>query len=73
MQIQESSEWNEWQATALQERNTVENVYKWSCGSCNSIIGACSTFSKARCQSYFRKHRGRSQGRYKQFVRERWP
>lgn len=27
----ESNEWNDWQATALQETNSVENVYKWDC------------------------------------------
>ncbi|KAL2557467.1 SIT4 phosphatase-associated family protein [Forsythia ovata] len=30
--LQENSEWNEWQSTVLQERNTVENVYRWACG-----------------------------------------
>ncbi|XWS74289.1 hypothetical protein CRYUN_Cryun02cG0202300 [Craigia yunnanensis] len=30
--LQENSEWNEWQANALQERNAVENVYQWACG-----------------------------------------
>ncbi|KAL8255604.1 hypothetical protein R6Q59_030671 [Mikania micrantha] len=30
--IQESSEWNEWQTTVLQERNIAENVYRWTCG-----------------------------------------
>ncbi|PSR95196.1 Serine/threonine-protein phosphatase 6 regulatory subunit like [Actinidia chinensis var. chinensis] len=30
--LQEKSEWNDWQATVLQERNTVENVYRWACG-----------------------------------------
>ncbi|KAL6967252.1 hypothetical protein U1Q18_033056 [Sarracenia purpurea var. burkii] len=30
--LQENSEWNDWQATVLQERNTVENVYRWVCG-----------------------------------------
>ncbi|KAL8204731.1 hypothetical protein R6Q57_010354 [Mikania cordata] len=35
--IQERSEWNEWQATALQERNMVENVYRWVCGRPSSI------------------------------------
>ncbi|CAI9268165.1 unnamed protein product [Lactuca saligna] len=30
--IQESIEWNEWQATTLQDRNMVENVYRWACG-----------------------------------------
>ncbi|KAJ4878982.1 SIT4 phosphatase-associated family protein [Raphanus sativus] len=30
--LQESSEWNEWQGSVLQERNTVENVYRWGCG-----------------------------------------
>ncbi|XP_056861331.1 uncharacterized protein LOC108862205 [Raphanus sativus] len=30
--LQENSEWNEWQSSVLQERNTVENVYRWGCG-----------------------------------------
>ncbi|XP_024017094.1 serine/threonine-protein phosphatase 6 regulatory subunit 3 isoform X2 [Morus notabilis] len=30
--FQENSEWNEWQTTVLQERNAVENVYRWACG-----------------------------------------
>ncbi|KAK9280107.1 hypothetical protein L1049_013794 [Liquidambar formosana] len=30
--LQDNSEWNEWQATVLQERNAVENVYRWACG-----------------------------------------
>ncbi|KAL4576947.1 hypothetical protein LXL04_013048 [Taraxacum kok-saghyz] len=30
--IKESSEWNEWQTTILQERNMLENVYRWACG-----------------------------------------
>ncbi|KAG8387668.1 hypothetical protein BUALT_Bualt02G0045300 [Buddleja alternifolia] len=30
--LQENSEWNEWQTTVLQERNLVENVYRWACG-----------------------------------------
>ncbi|XP_061376646.1 uncharacterized protein LOC133318639 isoform X1 [Gastrolobium bilobum] len=30
--LQENSEWNEWQATVLQERNVVENVHRWACG-----------------------------------------
>ncbi|KAL9258301.1 Serine/threonine-protein phosphatase 6 regulatory subunit 3-like protein [Drosera capensis] len=30
--IQENDEWTEWQSTVLQERNAVENVYRWSCG-----------------------------------------
>ncbi|KAG8387669.1 hypothetical protein BUALT_Bualt02G0045400 [Buddleja alternifolia] len=30
--LQENSEWNEWQTTVLQERNMVENVYRWACG-----------------------------------------
>ncbi|KFK43112.1 hypothetical protein AALP_AA1G081700, partial [Arabis alpina] len=30
--LQENSEWNEWQGSILQERNTVENVYRWGCG-----------------------------------------
>ncbi|KAI4334392.1 hypothetical protein L6164_019090 [Bauhinia variegata] len=30
--LQENSEWKEWQATILQERNAVENVQRWACG-----------------------------------------
>ncbi|KAK2980557.1 hypothetical protein RJ640_006050 [Escallonia rubra] len=30
--LQENSKWNDWQATVLQERNMVENVYRWACG-----------------------------------------
>ncbi|CAL5426526.1 unnamed protein product [Camellia sinensis] len=30
--LQENSEWNNWQTTVLQERNMVENVYRWACG-----------------------------------------
>ncbi|CAL8999539.1 unnamed protein product [Prunus brigantina] len=30
--LQEHSEWSEWQTTVLQERNAVENVYRWACG-----------------------------------------
>ncbi|XP_022752860.1 serine/threonine-protein phosphatase 6 regulatory subunit 3-like isoform X2 [Durio zibethinus] len=30
--LQVNSEWNEWQANVLQERNTVENVFRWACG-----------------------------------------
>ncbi|KAK8562293.1 hypothetical protein V6N12_010377 [Hibiscus sabdariffa] len=30
--LQENSEWNEWQANVLQERNVVENVHRWACG-----------------------------------------
>ncbi|KAI9077081.1 hypothetical protein K1719_040903 [Acacia pycnantha] len=30
--LQENDEWNEWQATVLQERNVVENVHRWACG-----------------------------------------
>ncbi|KAL2332035.1 hypothetical protein Fmac_019616 [Flemingia macrophylla] len=30
--LQENSEWNEWKATILQERNVVENVHRWACG-----------------------------------------
>ncbi|KAF8402753.1 hypothetical protein HHK36_010843 [Tetracentron sinense] len=30
--LQENNEWIEWQATVLQERNTVENIYRWACG-----------------------------------------
>ncbi|PIN15055.1 SAP family cell cycle dependent phosphatase-associated protein [Handroanthus impetiginosus] len=31
-QLKENSEWNEWQTTVLQERNTIENVSRWACG-----------------------------------------
>ncbi|KAK7261347.1 hypothetical protein RIF29_27656 [Crotalaria pallida] len=30
--LEENSEWNEWQATVLQERNVVQNVHRWACG-----------------------------------------
>ncbi|KAM7496794.1 hypothetical protein LguiA_021208 [Lonicera macranthoides] len=30
--LQENGEWNDWQATILQERNVIENVYRWACG-----------------------------------------
>ncbi|KAK8641496.1 hypothetical protein V6N13_010897 [Hibiscus sabdariffa] len=30
--LQENSQWNEWKANVLQERNAVENVYRWACG-----------------------------------------
>ncbi|KAL1817103.1 hypothetical protein DCAR_0521515 [Daucus carota subsp. sativus] len=30
--LQGNSEWKDWQASALQERNMVENVYRWACG-----------------------------------------
>ncbi|PPR81431.1 hypothetical protein GOBAR_AA39283 [Gossypium barbadense] len=30
--LQGNSEWNEWLANVLQERNAVENVYRWACG-----------------------------------------
>ncbi|TKY67211.1 Serine/threonine-protein phosphatase 6 regulatory subunit 3 [Spatholobus suberectus] len=30
--LQENSEWNEWQAAVLQQRNVVENVHRWACG-----------------------------------------
>nr|KYP68537.1 Serine/threonine-protein phosphatase 6 regulatory subunit 2 [Cajanus cajan] len=31
--LQENTDWNEWQATVLQQRNVVENVHRWACGS----------------------------------------
>ncbi|KAK1261120.1 hypothetical protein QJS04_geneDACA002427 [Acorus gramineus] len=30
--LQEKVEWIDWQTNTLQERNTVENVYRWACG-----------------------------------------
>ncbi|ONK70694.1 uncharacterized protein A4U43_C04F550 [Asparagus officinalis] len=30
--LQENAEWSDWQTNVLQERNTVENVYRWACG-----------------------------------------
>ncbi|GMI84056.1 hypothetical protein like AT1G07990 [Hibiscus trionum] len=35
--LQENSEWNEWQASVLQERNAIENVYRWACGRPTSL------------------------------------
>lgn len=44
--LQENTEWNEWQTTALQERNMVENVYRWACGYASfdsKIVGNLTT------------------------------
>ncbi|KAJ8768612.1 hypothetical protein K2173_023516 [Erythroxylum novogranatense] len=30
--LQENNEWKEWQASVLQERNVIENIYRWACG-----------------------------------------
>ncbi|KAJ8751607.1 hypothetical protein K2173_016858 [Erythroxylum novogranatense] len=30
--LQENDEWKDWQASVLQERNMIENVYRWACG-----------------------------------------
>ncbi|XP_010520374.1 PREDICTED: serine/threonine-protein phosphatase 6 regulatory subunit 3 isoform X2 [Tarenaya hassleriana] len=30
--LQENNEWIEWETNVLQDRNAVENVYRWSCG-----------------------------------------
>ncbi|KAK4717925.1 hypothetical protein R3W88_016263 [Solanum pinnatisectum] len=30
--IEKNMEWSDWQTTVLQERNTIENVYRWACG-----------------------------------------
>ncbi|KAJ4826747.1 hypothetical protein Tsubulata_016840 [Turnera subulata] len=30
--LQGSSDWKEWQVSVLQERNAIENVYRWVCG-----------------------------------------
>nr|GMD25366.1 serine/threonine-protein phosphatase 6 regulatory subunit 3-like isoform X2 [Ipomoea batatas] len=30
--FQKNTEWSEWHATILQERNSIENVYQWACG-----------------------------------------
>ncbi|XP_039059509.1 serine/threonine-protein phosphatase 6 regulatory subunit 3-like isoform X2 [Hibiscus syriacus] len=35
--LQENSEWNEWKANILLERNAVENVYRWACGRPTSL------------------------------------
>lgn len=29
---QDNVEWMDWQTNILNERNTVENVYRWACG-----------------------------------------
>ncbi|CAN0898836.1 Serine/threonine-protein phosphatase 6 regulatory subunit 3 [Linum grandiflorum] len=36
--LQENSEWNDWQASVLQERNIVENVYRWACGRPTALL-----------------------------------
>nr|GMD17582.1 serine/threonine-protein phosphatase 6 regulatory subunit 3-like isoform X1 [Ipomoea batatas] len=30
--LEKVTEWNEWHATVLQDRNKTENVYRWACG-----------------------------------------
>lgn len=30
--LQKNMEWSDWHTTVLQERNTIENVYRWACG-----------------------------------------
>ncbi|XP_059297542.1 uncharacterized protein LOC132050338 isoform X3 [Lycium ferocissimum] len=30
--LEKNMEWSDWQTTVLQERNTIENVYRWACG-----------------------------------------
>lgn len=30
--LQKNMEWSDWHTTVLQERNTLENVYRWACG-----------------------------------------
>ncbi|XP_019257086.1 PREDICTED: serine/threonine-protein phosphatase 6 regulatory subunit 3-like isoform X2 [Nicotiana attenuata] len=30
--LEKNMEWSDWQITILQERNTIENVYRWACG-----------------------------------------
>ncbi|XP_019413562.1 PREDICTED: serine/threonine-protein phosphatase 6 regulatory subunit 3-like isoform X2 [Lupinus angustifolius] len=37
--LQENSEWNEWQATVLQDRNVIENVHRWACGRPTALQG----------------------------------
>ncbi|KAE9620558.1 putative SIT4 phosphatase-associated protein family [Lupinus albus] len=37
--LQENSEWNEWQATVLQNRNVIENVHRWACGRPTALQG----------------------------------
>ncbi|KAJ6809621.1 serine/threonine-protein phosphatase 6 regulatory subunit 3-like isoform X1 [Iris pallida] len=35
--LQDNSEWISWQTNVLQERNAVENVYRWACGRPTSL------------------------------------
>ncbi|XP_059659424.1 uncharacterized protein LOC132306167 isoform X3 [Cornus florida] len=30
--LKENNVWNDWQTTVLQERNMIENIYRWACG-----------------------------------------
>ncbi|XP_031123229.1 serine/threonine-protein phosphatase 6 regulatory subunit 3-like isoform X2 [Ipomoea triloba] len=30
--LEKNTEWSEWHATILQDRNSIENVYQWACG-----------------------------------------
>eukprot|EP00268_Persea_americana_P025305 TRINITY_DN2466_c0_g1_i5.p1 TRINITY_DN2466_c0_g1~~TRINITY_DN2466_c0_g1_i5.p1 ORF type:complete len:124 (-),score=19.23 TRINITY_DN2466_c0_g1_i5:169-540(-) len=35
--LQDNVEWIDWQTSILNERNTVENVYRWACGRPTSL------------------------------------
>ncbi|PKI63854.1 hypothetical protein CRG98_015737 [Punica granatum] len=36
--LQGNGEWGQWQATVLQERNAVENVFRWACGRPTALL-----------------------------------
>ena len=48
--LQGNPKWSEWVSKVLQQRNTIENVFQWSCGyvSWIRVIGGClGCFSRA--------------------------
>ncbi|KAF3679971.1 serine/threonine-protein phosphatase 6 regulatory subunit 3 isoform X1 [Capsicum chacoense] len=36
--LEKNMEWNDWRTTVLQERNILENVYRWACGRPTALL-----------------------------------
>ncbi|XP_059300450.1 uncharacterized protein LOC132052783 [Lycium ferocissimum] len=36
--LEKNMEWSDWHSTVLQERNTLENVYRWACGRPTALL-----------------------------------
>uniref|UniRef100_M1C960 SIT4 phosphatase-associated family protein n=1 Tax=Solanum tuberosum TaxID=4113 RepID=M1C960_SOLTU len=36
--LEKNMEWSDWHTTVLQERNTLENVYRWACGRPTALL-----------------------------------